>query len=234
MKTKIALILSPVLLLLLSFQFVEAQEKYSIGYFRSNPIGDYRSTDYENGSFAETGWGVMLQNKSSLPNWPEGLSLGLHLSYQENPINFPALSAALDEQLDGTVSTRVSGGRYNPFVVAIGPFYDLAIGEIFSIGVKTGFGVMFTNIDPIVIDVFNDQNVRIFNEVLRFEGRPAITYLFGLKVGAKLSQKVTLGLFADHSAANEPVQTTSELLPTVNSVFRISYINTGVSLSFGF
>lgn len=89
---------------------VYGQDDYVIGDFKSYPLGTYASTDLmDDGGFAEPGWGFMLEKKLSVRSWPEGLSLGLHFSYQNNKIeNVPYRgSSLLLWRLSGGTSTFV-------------------------------------------------------------------------------------------------------------------------------
>lgn len=223
--------LSVLLFLSLFAQNSFSQQKINIGYFQSFPLGSYGSTDLSTGSFAEPGWGVMVESRSGMPNFPEGLYLSLHYSYQYNNFNSNAFASGLDEVLGGGLSSRVAAASYNPSVITLGPVYEWEPLSRLTVEAKAGAGIMITNIDPIVISIFDDQGNNIISEVLRFESKPTITYLAGVHVSYHLSKILNLGLFAEHSFANEEIKTTFGGVEGINSRFSILYINAGLMLS---
>ncbi len=113
----------------------------------------------------------------------------------------------------------VSGGAsYNPSVITPGPVYEWNPLNKLSVEFKAGAGIMFTNIDPIVISVFDLEGNNILSEVLRFESKPTFTYLAGVHVSYAISRVLNLGLFAEHSYGNEEIKTTFGGLDGVSSV----------------
>ncbi len=210
-----------------------AQESYSIGFLYSSPVGDYQSTDLENGSFAEPGWGVTIENKSALRNWPDNLYLGFHFSYQRNKLDQDEVSRQFTEAIGNPAyAVDVIDGNYNPFTFMIGPFYDIFLTDKIFLGLKSGIGIMFTNIDPMVINITDNSGNEVFSEVLRTEGVPAFTYLLGLSLNLKLSEYAGIGIFADYGGAKEQVEATFDNLPDFTSEYKLSYINTGLHLMF--
>lgn len=208
------------------------QEKHTLGFFRSFPIGAYKSTKLDNGSFAMPGWGVSYENNSRFEAWPVGLTVGLHISYQSNQLNKAALADAYSQVL--RYDTQIGDAHYRPVVVTIGPHYDLAVAKTVSVIFKTGLGVMFTNIDSFVINVQDSQNNLLFSEVIDFEGFPTITFSLGTGITFKPADNFSIGLFADYSRAKEQVKASLGNINSIQSDLTLSFINTGISMSIGF
>lgn len=214
-----------------------AQEQYIVGVFRANPIGKFASTNLEDGGFAKTGFGILLENKARDSSWPEGLFFGTHFTYQSNELDRNSVEAAFNQELGGSFNTEVTGGNYNPFTITLGPFYDLALTEHVRLGLKSGIGFMITNIDPMLIVVRDDNRTALFSEVLRTEGIPTFTFLLGIDIGYSFNDAFGIRVFADYTQAKEEVKATFEtddISSEFTSDFTLNAINTGIRISFGF
>jgi len=207
------------------------QQKLSLGYFQSFPIGAYGSTDLQSGSYAEPGWGVVLENRASMPGFPDGLYLGFHYSYQYNSFNSEEFAKDLASIAENDIYIAISEASYNPSVITFGPYYEFVPFNGFSVELKAGAGILFTNIDPLVIDIYNDRDMLLRSEVLRFSSQPTFTYLAGLGIGFDISRSFRLGIFAEHSSSKEKIKTTFDNVEGIGSEFRISYLNAGISLA---
>lgn len=220
-------------LFLTSFLIMNAygQSKITAGYFQSYPLGLYGSTSAEDGSFAEKGWGFLLEHRASLPSFPDGLYLGFHYSYQHNEFNSAAFENELDKLLGQYFTSDVSKSSFNPSVITLGPYYEFIILNRLSIELKTGAGILFTNIDPISIDVYDAASRLLFTEELKFKSQPSFTYLAGLSVAYNLNRRLRAGLFMEHSASTEKIDSELNNIEGISNEFKISYLNAGINLS---
>lgn len=227
---KKTILLLPFFLAFLSMN-AYGQSKITAGYFQSYPLGLYGSTNAEDGSFAEKGWGFLLEHRAALPNFPDGLYLGFHYSYQHNEFNSGAFADALDKLLGQSFVSDVSESSYNPSVITLGPYYEFIILNKLSIELKTGAGILFTNIDPVSIDVYDAASNLLFTEELKFKSQASFTYLAGVSVAYNLSRRLRAGLFMEHSASKEKIDSALNNIEGVSNEFKISYLNAGINLS---
>lgn len=217
--------------LLVTGSFAQAQSRYYIGAYRSFPLGEFGSTDISEGGFAEGGWGFLLENKFKFSSWPEGLHVGLHFTYQENKFDEQSLGRAFSEALGEQYEVRVFAGSFRPMVVTLGPFYEWTLNEKVSIDFKSGAGIMVTGIDPVSLNVYDDQDELLLKEGVEFQSSPNFTFMLGASVGYQLSAYWGLHLFADYAYARESIASSLVSGSSTSSHQRISFLNAGLSLS---
>jgi len=216
-----------------------SQQQLSAGLTYSQPVGAYGSTSLSDGGFAEPGWGLLFESKTAQPNWPFGLQLGFHFSYQEHEFSQSELTRAFDQyfqELFGNdqYSTLISIGYYKPLIMTLGPFYDFHLSEEWTVNIKSGLGVLFVNMDPMRFNILDQNNEIIAQEVLEFEGNAVFTYFIGGAISYKLSDDWQLGFSVDHSAAEEDITTTFSRGSAIDASQRISILNLGLQLSYEF
>ena len=209
----------------------QAQSMYNIGFYRSFPVGDYGAQNIENGGFAKGGWGFLLENKFTFPSWPQGLHVGFHFSYQENEIDEQAIGSAFSEALEGTFDVRVSAGSFRPLVATAGPFYEWQLNEKFSIDFKSGAGIMFTGIDPVNLNIYDNQGELILRESVEYQTKPDFSFMLGVNFGYQFSEYWGVSLFADYAYSNESFKSSFINASGAESEQKISFINTGLSVS---
>lgn len=209
------------------------QNKYAMGFFRSFPTGKYKSTSLSNsGSFAKNGWGAEFEDKARAAAWPTGFYMLFHLSYQQNQLD----NVALQEDFTASLGNRteVAEANYNPLVATLGPYFEIPLSKMTYLGVKTGIGFMFANVDSFVISVYDTQGNKVFNELLDFKTSPNFSFLLGLQFGLKLPHNMEMGCFADYSAGRQRVKTTVGTLNNIQSEFNLAFINTGLNFTVSF
>ncbi|WP_160144192.1 hypothetical protein [Chryseolinea soli] len=209
------------------------QNKYAIGFFRSFPTGKFKSTSLDNsGSFAKNGWGAVFEDKVRTNSWPAGFYMLIHLSYQQNQLD----NMALQENLTASLGyrTAVAEANYNPLLASLGPYFEILLSKATYLGIKTGIGFMFTNIDSFVISAYDTQGNMVFNELLDFKSSPNFSFLLGLQFGVRLSRNVELGCFADYSAGRQRVKATIGNLSNIQSDFNLAFVNTGLNVTVSF
>jgi hypothetical protein len=209
------------------------QNKYAMGFYRSFPTGKFKSTSLDNsGSFAKNGWGAVFEDKARASSWPEGFYMLVHLSYQQNQLDNVALQDDFTTSLGHR--TEVAEANYNPLVATLGPYFEIPLSKMTYLGVKTGIGFMFANIDSFVISVYDTQGNKVFNELLDFKTTPNFSFLLGLQFGVKLSHHMEMGCFADYSAGRQKVTATIGTLNNLQSEFNLAFVNTGLNFTVSF
>lgn len=107
------------------------------------------------GGFATDGWGFLLENNSSLAILPRNLTIGTHFSYQKNRIDTQEMGRKFTDALG--YHANVEDAQYEPVTLLIGPHYTLNLSKIMHLDIKTGLGIMFTNVNSFRIDVVDPQ-----------------------------------------------------------------------------
>lgn len=206
-----------------------AQSKYVLGTFVGWPIGDFGSTSVEDGSFAQPGWGMLLENEARFKSWPRIFSLGLHLSYQQNGMDDSAMAQSFTSALN--FRTEVSEAKYRPLIITFGPFFDIPITPRFDVGIKTGIGFALTNIDSFEVSVYPSPNETPVVYDIDFKTSPSFSYLLGLNGEFKITRVIGLTAFVDFSAARSKVDSFVGTVGRAQSHFDLSFMNTGVGVA---
>jgi hypothetical protein len=219
--TTLAILFSPLL--------SGAQSKYSLGLSASWPVGNYASTSPHEGSFAQPGWGIMFENEARSKSWPRIFSLGLHLSYQQNAMDNLAMAQEFSLALNRPA--EVSEGKYRPFLMTLGPFFDIPLTTKINIGIKTGIGFALTNIDSFALSVVEVAGERPVLYDFDFKSTPSFTFLLGLNGEFKLTRVLGLTVFADFSGARTQVESFVGTAARVQSLYDLQFINTGLGVA---
>ncbi len=101
----------------------------TIGAFIASPVGNFGSTDINNGGFAAPGWGVVFDSKTKIKN---GLSYVFHSTYSWMDIDQEAMSKEFSDYLG--LKAEVDGGQHQPFLSTIGLNYDFYFTKRVRIG----------------------------------------------------------------------------------------------------
>lgn len=212
-----------------------AQDRYTIGSFVSFPQGEFKETGSDGGGYALNGKGIIFENRTRAEVWPEYFYVGFHLKYASFQIDNTTLVNDLNQEFAGGVDFNVFTGYYRPVLVTLGPHFLKKMGQRFSAELKTGFGIMFTNIDPILIEVLDDQGTALASERLIFSGSPNFSYKVGVSLNYDISDYAALSIFADQSYTKESISSQTVSSGSMDEDFqKISFINTGFMLSFRF
>ena len=205
-------------------------QEYNIGAFTSIPLGDFAAKDIDNGGFASTGYGFYFETITRRDNWPDGLNASFQFSYQVNNLDGPSVAKAFTMELGSSLRAAISNTKYRPLTATLGPTYRFNLSDRFHINFKGGLGMMLSNIDPLTITVFDDQQNIVAEEEFIFESRPVFTYLVGLNLDYDISEFIGVVLFLNHSGATEKFTSRNN----INTEQSILYLNSGVALSFKF
>ena len=215
-----------------------AQTSFTFGLLRGYPVGKYGSTNLqEGGSFAEPGWGIMIDAETSFRKFPDNLMVGVSFSYQNNPVEHNLLGESFSNYFNEELNTSGYSVTFTPFTfqpiaLNFGASYSLIFKEFMSLKFKLGAGFMFSNINPTSV-VFTDPNGDVvFEDVMVHASEPSFIYQVGVDFGFLVGDYIRIGGFVNHSMSNEKF--TSQLGNTdlLESNFFMTYINPGISLSF--
>lgn len=205
-----------------------AQETHMLGVFRSFPTGKFGSSDLEGGGFAKPGWGFFVANNSKPKVFPKWLSFVTRFSYQKNQIDTDLLAQKFTEALG--YETHISEASYQPIMFLGGPHFEIGLRKSLTLQLKTGFGVMFTQVDAFSIVVRDSQGGILIDDVLDASGNIPFAYLGGLQLRQTLGSRISLGLFSDFSSAKGKMGSKFGKIKTKPTEFDISTISAGLSL----
>jgi hypothetical protein len=215
-------------LLCISFFEGMCQEKHTVGYFRSFPVGKFGSSHLDNGGFAKAGWGFLLENSSKPKIFPKWLTFGTRFSYQKNKIDTEGLSRRFTEALG--YETRIGEASYEPIMLLAGPHLEMGIHKNLHLQLKSGFGVMFTKVNAFTIEVLDAQGKVLLNDVLDASGNIPFAYLAGAQLRQVLTKNLSVSLFADYTSAKGEMGSKLGKIRTKASEFDIATLSTGLSL----
>ncbi len=199
-----------------------------LGFHGSFPLGEDAATD-DDGGFARTGYGGIIESYYRFSSWPEPLYAGLFLSYQTNDIDGAKLAELFNETFGGQLTTTVSRSRYRPLTLLLGPLYRFRLSEKFSLDGKAGVGMMISNIDPIRFNFFDDQGALIVSEELSFNSEPVFAFMLGANLGYQFTSVIGVKFYANYSYGKEEISSSG-----TRSDQKISYLNSGLALSITF
>ena len=206
-----------------------SQEESSFGAFISNPVGQFKSTDLENGGFAKTGWGIVFDSKNELKFLSEGWFLYFHSTYQWNEMDTELVAEKFTEELGNR--TEVSASRYSPILMTVGPAREFALSEKFTLGINTGLGIVFGNTKAFTVKVFDANDNELANELVNFDNRVAFAYTLGAEIKMMLVENLLgIALFADYTSANQKVELSFTTANPVDSFQKMQTINAGLRI----
>jgi hypothetical protein len=207
-----------------------AQQESSLGGFIATPVGDFKSTDLDDGGFAKKGWGVVFDSKSKFKGLPEGLTIYFHSTYQWNEMDTETLAKEFTESLG--MRTEITNSKYSPILATIGPAYDFKLAENFKLGINGTVGIMFNNTKAFSIKVYDDNNNLIVNEHYNFDNNVAFAYSFGAELRYDIVPKVLgFALYTDYTSAKQSTDISSQNTD-VETFQKLQYLNLGAKLVF--
>ncbi|MDQ6482026.1 hypothetical protein [Dyadobacter sp. LHD-138] len=209
-----------------------AQERHTIGVFRSFPTGKFGSSHLDGGGFAKSGWGFLLENNAKPKSFAKWLSLATRFSYQKNEIDTKGLARKFTEVLG--YETRISDAAYEPITLLVGPQIELPLRRKLHLQLKSGFGVMFTKVNAFNITVFDPQGAVLFEDVLDGSGNIPFAYMGGVQLRQGITEKISVNLFTEYTSAKGKMGSKLGKIRIKPSEFDISTLSLGLSLRFDF
>ncbi len=205
-----------------------AQNQTSFGAFLAMPVGKFKSTDLNEGGFALNGWGIVLDTKNPLKNFPKGLSFYSHSTFQWNAMDTKTMQEEFTKELG--YRTEISDSKYSPLLTTIGPAYDFPVGEKVTLGLNGTAGIIFNNTKAFSVTVYDANNVVLVKELYNFEGNIAFAYTFGAQIKFEVIPDLfAISLYGDYTGAKQKTDVSSQntSLETFQS---LNYLNFGIKL----
>jgi hypothetical protein len=200
----------------------------TIGAFIASPVGNFGSTDINNGGFAAPGWGVVFDSKTKIKN---GLSYVFHSTYSWMDIDQEAMSKEFSDYLG--LKAEVDGGQHQPFLSTIGLNYDFYFTKRLKLGINGQAGVLYNSFRPFTLKVYDANNVLFYEDIVQYESAFAFAYSFGADLTFHLIKNLLgLKISADYSAGNLDTYLISKNLPPTKSVSKLEMLNLGIALEF--
>lgn len=200
----------------------------TLGAFIASPVGNFGSTDINNGGFAAPGWGVVFDSKTKVKN---GLSYVFHTTYSWMDIDQEAMSKEFSDYLG--LKAEVDGGQHQPFLSTIGLNYDIYFTKRLKLGINGQAGVLYNSFRPFTLKVYDANNVLFYEDIVQYESAFAFAYCFGADFTFHLIKNLLgLKISADYSAGNLDTYLISKNLPPTKSVSKLEMLNLGVALEF--
>lgn len=208
---------------------LRAQQHIELGAFVAIPLGNFGSTEFPDGAFAETGWGIAVSSRIPTPNVYKRFSIYLHGSWQNNPMNHQAVGRAFTESLGYT--TLVSESRYSPVTATVGPSHHLIRGKI-DLFLNGGIGVLFNNTRAFSVKVYDNNGSIWIDEVVSFVNNPAWAYLLGFDLSTEIiSDRFRVTLFAEYIGAEQKVDIYLSTDDNAGAFEQLQFVNTGLKVS---
>jgi hypothetical protein len=221
-----------ILLLCLTIDKGICQEKHTVGFFRSFPVGNFGSSHLDNGGFAKSGWGFFLENNSKPKLFPKWLTFATRFSYQKNKLDAEGMKRKFTEALG--YETRIGEADYKPIMLLGGPHLEVSLRPKMHLQLKSGFGVMFTKLDAFRLEVLDKQGNVFVDDVIDTSSNIPFAYLVGAQLRQIITKNLSIGLSADYTSAKGEMGAKLGKIKVKASEFNIATLNTGLSLRVDF
>ncbi|MGV3611140.1 MAG: hypothetical protein ACO1N0_09340 [Fluviicola sp.] len=209
--------------------FDDAKKITSFGAMYCLPVGDFGSTDLEKGGFANPGWGLYFDSKSTFKN---GLSFISHSTYAWIPLNHDAIENAFTENLQR--KTEVAGGKHKPFLTTIGLGYDFKAASFLTIGVSAQLGMLYNSFKGFDMTVYDPTGTNVFfTDNFKYDSEFSLAYVFGAKFNIHLIKDVlSFQVTVDYSASKFDSYLRSYELQPIKTSQNIQILNIGGGFAF--
>lgn len=204
--------------------FLSGKKATSLGATASIPVGRFSGTDLKEGGYAQTGWGLYFDSKTTLKS---GLSFISHSTYSWVPLNHKAMMNTFTKELGRR--TEIKGGRHMPFLTTLGLGYEANATKKLKLGVSAQAGLLYNSFKGFDINVYDANNNVLFSDNLKFDSQFTFAYLFGVNASVNLLKNlVDLQLTADYSASKFTSSIRSYNLPPIKTSQQIQIVNVGL------
>ena len=207
--------------------FKQAEKYTSLGVMSSMPAGQFKSTDIKEGGFANTGWGLYFDSKTSLKS---GLFFASHSTYSWVPLNTKALNTAFSKELGR--KTNISGGKHMPFLTTVGVGYDIRPKKNISFGLSAQGGLMYNSFKGFDITVYDVDNTTVlFNDNLKYDSQFTLAYVIGAQLGfTVIKDLLDFQIIADYSGSKFTSTLRGSNLQPIKTSQHIQLINVGAGI----
>lgn len=207
--------------------FSGASKVSSFGAMASVPVGQFSSTDLENGGFAKTGWGFFFDSKTVLKN---GLSFISHSTYSWVPFNQAAMATTFSSELGK--HTTVTGGKYMPFLTTLGVGYEFHPAPFLTFGITAQGGLMYNSSKSFELTVYDTDNTTVlFKDDMKFDAQFSLAYVFGAQVNFRLIKDlIDFQITGDYSASQFNSTLRGQNLDPIKTKQQIQLVNFGAGI----
>lgn len=206
--------------------FLTGKKSTSFGAMASVPVGQFSGTDLKDGGYAQTGWGLYFDSKTTLKS---GLSFISHSTYSWVPLNHNALSNTFTTELGR--KTEISGGKHMPFLTTLGIGYEINATSFLKFGVSAQGGLLYNSFKGFDINVYDANNALLFTDNLKFDSQFTFAYVFGVNASVNLVKDlVDLQVTADYSASKFTSTLRSHNIDPIKTSQQIQLVNVGLGI----
>jgi hypothetical protein len=211
----------------ISNPFLNAEKYSSFGAMASIPVGQFASTDLQDGGYAKTGWGLYFDSKTVLKS---GVYFISHSTYSWVPLDREALAQTFTTELGR--KTTISGGKHMPFLTTLGLGYDIRAAKAVSFGLTAQAGLMYNSFRNFDITVYDTDNTTVlFTDNLKYDSQFSFAYVFGAQVRFNLLKDLLdFQVFADYSASKFNSTLRGSNIGAIKTSQQIQIVNAGVGL----
>ncbi len=209
--------------------FGDAKKTTSLGAMYCLPVGDFGSTSLEKGGFANPGWGLYFDSKSTFKS---GLTFISHSTYAWVPLNRGAVAKAFTENLG--LKTEVANGKHKPFLTTIGIGYDFKAAAFLTIGISAQGGVLYNSFKGFDMTVYDSTGTNVlFTDNFKYDSEFSFAYVFGAKFNFSLIKDlISFQLSVDYSGSKFDSYLRSYQLQPIKTTQHIQIVNIGAGFAF--
>ena len=210
----------------ISNPFLSGRKTTSLGAMASIPVGQFSGTDLQDGGYAQTGWGLYFDSKTTLKS---GLSFISHSTYSWVPLNHAALANTFTTELGR--KTEISGGKHMPFLTTLGIGYDIAATKFLKFGISAQGGLMYNSFKGFDINVYDANNTLLFTDNLKFDSQFSFAYVLGANASVSLIKDlVDVQVNVDYSASKFSSILRSHNIDPIKTSQQIQLVNVGLGI----
>ncbi|WP_294672152.1 hypothetical protein [uncultured Fluviicola sp.] len=209
--------------------FDDARKTTSFGAMYCLPVGDFGSTNLEKGGFANPGWGLYFDSKSTFKG---GLTFISHSTYAWIPLNQESIAKAFTENLGR--KTEVTGGKHKPFLSTVGVGYDFKAASFLTIGISAQAGVLYNSFKGFDMTVYDSTGTSVlFTDNFKYDSEFSLAYVFGAKFNFSLIKDlISFQVSVDYSGAKFDSYLRSYQLQPIKTTQHIQIVNIGAGFAF--
>lgn len=209
--------------------FDDARKTTSFGAMYCLPVGDFGSTNLEKGGFANPGWGLYFDSKSTFKS---GLTFISHSTYAWVPLNQESIANAFTENLG--YKTEVAGGKHKPFLSTIGVGYDFKAASFLTIGVSAQLGLLYNSFKGFDMTVYDSTGTSVlFTDNFKYDSEFSFAYVFGAKFNFSLIKDlISFQVSVDYSGSKFDSYLRSYQLQPIKTTQHIQIVNIGAGFAF--
>jgi hypothetical protein len=198
------------------------QKSTSINAVYAIPIGDFRKTDLDNGSYAGNGWGISLKTNNIFAG---GISFASTNSYNWVDFNTKAFQEDWSNALGG-LKTEISGGKHRPFFSTYGLGYNMKLAKNLRLNIGAQAGILYNSFKSLDVSVYDSTNALIYQDNLRMDSGFAFAYSFNAEIVYTLIPNLLgIQLSGDYTGSKFKTRLRSDHVNSVKTAEQLQFIN---------